>query len=73
MEITEHLRDNDFHIAAEIASQANVAIVFVNSDSGEEYITVEGHVGDRNNLALWHDGDALVIIIRPIIFCIIST
>ncbi|KAI7873124.1 glycoside hydrolase superfamily [Mucor mucedo] len=60
MDITEHLRDNDFHIAAELASQANVAIVFVNSDSGEEFITVEGHVGDRNNLELWHDGDALI-------------
>ncbi|KAF8425274.1 beta-glucosidase-related glycosidase [Tirmania nivea] len=30
------------------------------SDSGEGYITVEGHSGDRNNLLAWHNGDALV-------------
>lgn len=60
MEITEHLNDNDLNIAAEIASKANIAIVFVNANSGEEYITVEGNKGDRNNLELWHNGDALV-------------
>lgn len=27
---------------------------------GEGYITVEGNEGDRNNLNLWHSGDALV-------------
>lgn len=67
MDITEHLRDTDLHIAAKIASNANIAIVFVNSNSGEEFITVEGHVGDRNNLELWHNGDALVIIYKTII------
>lgn len=35
-------------------------IVFVNSDSGEEYIVVDGNVGDRNNLTLWHNGDDLI-------------
>ena len=37
-----------------------VALVFINSDSGEEYITVDGNQGDRNNLTAWHNGDALV-------------
>lgn len=44
-----------------LASQANVtAIVFVNADSGEGYISYDGNEGDRNNLTLWHSGDALV-------------
>lgn len=41
-------------------SGADVALVFVNSDSGEGYITVDGNSGDRNNLTLWGSGDALI-------------
>jgi len=43
-----------------LASQADVAIVFVNSDSGEGYIVVDGNEGDRNNLTLWGRGDDLI-------------
>ncbi|KAH7382328.1 beta-glucosidase [Pyrenochaeta sp. MPI-SDFR-AT-0127] len=43
-----------------LAKQASVAIVFVNADSGEGYITVDGNFGDRNNLTLWQDGETLV-------------
>jgi beta-glucosidase len=44
-----------------LVSQDNVtAIVFVNADSGEGYINVDGNMGDRKNLTLWKDGDALV-------------
>ncbi len=43
-----------------LAAQASVAIVFVNADSGEGYITVDGNAGDRNNLTIWQDGDALI-------------
>ncbi|EED13089.1 hypothetical protein TSTA_055890 [Talaromyces stipitatus ATCC 10500] len=43
-----------------LASQADVALVFVNSDSGEEFIVVDGNEGDRNNLTLWRDGDTLI-------------
>jgi beta-glucosidase len=44
-----------------LVSQDNVtAIVFVNADSGEGYINVDGNMGDRKNLTLWRDGDALV-------------
>lgn len=43
-----------------LASQAEVSLVFVNSDSGEEFIAVDGNEGDRNNLTLWRDGDALI-------------
>lgn len=43
-----------------IASQASHALVFVNSDSGEGFINYDGNVGDRNNLTVWHDGEALI-------------
>lgn len=41
-------------------SGADVAVVFITSDSGEGYITVEGVAGDRNNLDPWHNGNDLV-------------
>ena len=43
-----------------LAGQASVAIVFVNADSGEGYLNVDGNIGDRNNLTLWENGDVLV-------------
>ena len=43
-----------------LSAQIDTAIVFVNSDSGEGYINVDGNEGDRNNLTLWQDGDALI-------------
>lgn len=43
-----------------LASRASVAIVFVNADSGEGYIDVDGNIGDRNNLTLWRGGDTLI-------------
>ncbi|TVY80912.1 putative beta-glucosidase L, partial [Lachnellula suecica] len=45
---------------AAAASAAATAIVFVNSDAGEQYITVEGAAGDRLNLNPWHAGNDLV-------------
>ncbi|KAI4086010.1 MAG: hypothetical protein LQ344_007924 [Seirophora lacunosa] len=43
-----------------LASQASVAIVFVNADAGEGFITVDGNTGDRNNLTFWQGGDVLI-------------
>jgi beta-glucosidase len=43
-----------------LASQASVALVFVNADSGEGYINVDGNEGDRNNLTLWKNGETLI-------------
>ncbi|KAK2767511.1 hypothetical protein FQN54_003668 [Arachnomyces sp. PD_36] len=43
-----------------LAAQAGVALVFVNADSGEGYINVDGNIGDRKNLTLWNDGDNLI-------------
>ncbi|KAF4620126.1 hypothetical protein G7Y89_g14696 [Cudoniella acicularis] len=35
-------------------------IVFITSDSGESYITVETNAGDRSDLNAWHNGNDLV-------------
>jgi len=52
--------DFDLVGASSAAVQKDVAIVFLQSDSGEDYITVDGNEGDRNNLTAWNNGDALV-------------
>lgn len=43
-----------------VASTADTCIVFVNADSGEGYITVDGNAGDRTNITLWNNGEALI-------------
>ncbi|KAJ9637203.1 hypothetical protein H2201_001601 [Coniosporium apollinis] len=43
-----------------LAGQATLAIVFVNADSGEGYISVDGNEGDRQNLTLWLNGETLI-------------
>lgn len=43
-----------------VAAQAEVAIVFVNTMAGEGYITVDGNIGDRNNLTLWQGGEDII-------------
>jgi beta-glucosidase len=53
--------DFDYPTAAQYATGKSAAIVFINSDSGEDYITVDGNEGDRNNLTAWHGGDQLVL------------
>ncbi|KAL4896115.1 putative beta-glucosidase F [Aspergillus ambiguus] len=57
----------EFHITDSFPSDVSagpndIAIVFINADSGENYITVEGNPGDRTNAGLyaWHNGDDLV-------------
>ncbi|KAJ6578318.1 beta-glucosidase, partial [Mycena capillaripes] len=53
---------NDFNLAqvTTVAQLADACLVFVNADSGEGYITVDGNAGDRNNITLWHGGEALI-------------
>ncbi|KAI9685828.1 MAG: hypothetical protein M1822_004106 [Bathelium mastoideum] len=51
---------------ASAASAAATAIVFINADSGEGYITVEGNAGDRNNLDPWHSGNQLVAAVAAV-------
>ncbi len=44
-----------------LASQVNDAcLVFINANSGEESIVVDGNYGDRQNLTAWWRGDSLV-------------
>ncbi|KAJ5349086.1 putative beta-glucosidase F [Penicillium brevicompactum] len=57
----------EFHItdsfpSSVTASSNDIALVFINADSGENYITVEGNPGDRTQAGLnaWHNGDDLV-------------
>ncbi|KAF8548408.1 glycoside hydrolase family 3 protein [Imleria badia] len=53
--------DWDLEAAASAVVDQEVAIVFVNSDSGEGYITVDGNAGDRQNLTAWNNGDQLIL------------
>lgn len=57
--ITTSTNDNAQQ-GASAAQNAEVAIVCINSDSGEGYIEVEKNAGDRNNLDPWHNGNDLV-------------
>jgi len=52
--------EDDAEGGAAAAKDADLAVVFVQADSGEEYITVEGNAGDRLNLDLWHNGNELI-------------
>ncbi|KAK0185894.1 glycoside hydrolase family 3 protein [Armillaria mellea] len=55
------LDDFDLPRAGNDAIRKSAALVFINSDSGEDYITVDGNEGDRKNLTAWHGGDDLVL------------
>jgi beta-glucosidase len=54
------LEDYDLQAAGHAALNKEVAIVFIAATAGEEYLTVDGNVGDRKNLTAWHQGDELV-------------
>jgi len=58
--VVSSLSDSDLDAAKKMAASADFAIVFGNADSGEQYITVEGNEGDRNDLNLWHNANALI-------------
>ncbi|KAJ5945494.1 beta-glucosidase A [Penicillium verhagenii] len=45
---------------AATAAQASVSLVFVNADSGEGFINVDGNEGDRKNMTLWKNGEAVI-------------
>ena len=54
------LNNWDLPGAAATALDQDVALVFVNADSGEDYLTVDGNEGDRKNLTLWVNADNLI-------------
>ncbi|KAF3352559.1 Cytosolic Fe-S cluster assembly factor NBP35 [Verticillium dahliae VDG1] len=57
---------DDTAAGARAATGADVALVFITANSGEGYITVEGNVGDRNNLDPWNDGNELVAAVAAV-------
>ena len=46
--------------AKETAANADLSIIFISADSGEQYIDLEESVGDRYDLNAWHSGNELV-------------
>ncbi len=52
--------EEKYNEGVEAARQADVAIVFVQADSGEEYVDVENSKGDRKDLDAWHGGNKLI-------------
>ncbi|CRK41779.1 hypothetical protein BN1723_005175 [Verticillium longisporum] len=57
---------DDTAAGARAATGADVALVFITANSGEGYLTVEGNVGDRNNLDPWNDGNELVAAVAAV-------
>ena len=56
-----HIRaQENYEKGVEVASRAEVAIVFVKADSGEEFGEVENTIGDRPDLDLWHGANTLI-------------
>lgn len=58
-EVAHNFNDWDTDSAADLVKEADVAIVFSSADSGEAIASVDGNLGDRNNLTLWNNGDNL--------------
>ncbi|KAB5542385.1 glycosyl hydrolase family 3 N terminal domain-containing protein [Coniochaeta sp. 2T2.1] len=50
----------DIPSAVSAARDAQVAVVFGNADAGENFITIAGNAGDRNNLTLWLGAEELM-------------
>ena len=50
----------DIDNAVKIAQRVDVAVVFAKAVSGEEYLTVENTIGDRDSLDLWHNANELI-------------
>ena len=57
---------NDASAGGAAAQQADIALVFINADSGEGYLTVEGNAGDRNDLNPWNGGNDLVAAVAAV-------
>lgn len=50
----------DMSLPIEIAGSTDINIVYVLAASGESTASVDGNIGDRNNVSLWHNGDELI-------------
>ncbi|KAI1187543.1 glycoside hydrolase family 3 protein [Nemania serpens] len=58
-QVTISSTDNTGSVSGAV-NGVDAAIVFITSDAGEGYITVENSNGDRPNLDPWHNGNDLV-------------
>ncbi|KAK1068529.1 beta-glucosidase [Friedmanniomyces endolithicus] len=59
--VVQYVLDNyDTALIDSVVAQATVCLVFINCDSGEGYIEIDGNYGDRKNLTAWLRGDDLV-------------
>ncbi|KAK4192210.1 putative beta-glucosidase A [Podospora australis] len=56
----------DLSAAKAAASNASVAIVFAAATAGENFISIDNNAGDRNNLTLWDNGDALIAAVASV-------
>ncbi|KAJ3851979.1 glycosyl hydrolase family 3 C-terminal domain-containing protein [Lentinula lateritia] len=54
----------DLDRARNMAIGQSISLVFINSDSEEDYIVVDGNEGDWKNLTAWHGGDDLVLAVK---------
>ena len=45
---------------ANLTADTNYTLIFVSADSGEEYTVLEGTIGDRPNLTLFHECNELI-------------
>ncbi|KAG5358893.1 putative beta-glucosidase A [Yarrowia sp. C11] len=50
----------DMSLPRDLAAKSDVNIVYVLSSAGEAIVAVDGNLGDRNNISLWHNGDELI-------------
>ena len=50
----------DIDAGVEIAKNADVAIVFVKANSGEDLVVLENSKGDREDLNVWYGGNELI-------------
>lgn len=52
--------DSDYTTAQSLAAPAQAALVFVQSDSAEALGSIDGNMGDRNDLNAWNNGNKLI-------------
>ena len=52
--------EEDIETGVETAKKADIVIVYVCSNSGEKYLSLETSKGDRGDLDAWHKGNKLV-------------
>ncbi|KAK3990968.1 family 3 putative glycoside hydrolase [Cladorrhinum sp. PSN332] len=56
----------DLPTAQKVASFASVAVVFAAATAGENFVSIDNNIGDRNNLTLWDNGDALITAVASV-------